>query len=110
MVDRMKLKVRGGTVSDAGKNLCESCRSSVVVRGAAVGQKIIACRALDDKIVPFDVKECNAYDDSRTPTLSAMRQIAWDLTDKGGRKAGFRPPDKGDGPQPLLTPDGDVYW
>jgi hypothetical protein len=108
----MRINVRGGTVSNAGVGLCESCRNGTVIRGDTEKQKIVLCGMMERQPVGFEVRECGSYDDRRRPSLSSMRQIAWDLDLKGGRKAGFTAPkrDEDEPHGPLVTPTGDIYW
>lgn len=89
------LKIHDGTPrSDV--NLCPSCRNAHVMT-EATGRKTVTCQAVynQPRLIRNAVVSCSMYADRMQPTLSDMNEIAWTLmTDKGGRKLGFEPPNR----------------
>lgn len=89
------IKIHNGTMrSDV--NLCLTCRNGMV-RTFASGEKQVVCMANYQHPLNMrqNVASCSAYFDKTSPTLDQMEQIAWTLmTDKGGRKLGFEPPER----------------
>jgi hypothetical protein len=94
MHNKLKIKIREGTRSD-GRRLCDSCRFSTIMRGAADSEERIYCAKLDaPSLVPLRVVQCNKYDDRSTPSLYDYQQIAWVLETSPSRKIGFVSPEK----------------
>ena len=88
----MRIKVRGGTVDHGQPSLCESCRSSTVIRGAKLGEQIVECFQLSDRNqrVPFLVTSCSRYVNRNQPSVREMEEIAWILrSDPHRNQVGF---------------------
>lgn len=88
----MLIKIYGGTRSETGANLCESCRSARIVRGRALGEEIVFCDAtpMQPARIEFKVTSCSDYDDARLPTYAELLEKAWVLAPAAGRRrAGF---------------------
>jgi hypothetical protein len=77
----MRISVKGGTADHGRASLCESCRSSTIVRGARLGEEIVECARLsfENARVPFPVVSCSDYSDRSRPSLREMEEIAWVL-------------------------------
>jgi hypothetical protein len=85
-----RLKVMGGTRSDAEPRLCDTCRSGLVTRGAAESDEQVFCMMIKGQPVGRPVVECNRYVNRTLPSLWDMRQIAWVLeTDSKRQRIGF---------------------
>lgn len=90
------IKVYGGTTK-CESSLCLSCRNATVVHGQT--GVLIECSVLyreNGRIVAAmqPVVACSEYDDKARPSLSNMREIAWELTpNKKTGKLGFVSPD-----------------
>jgi len=88
----MRVKIRGGTVQHGDPPLCGTCRHSVELKGARLGEQIVVCRVLPypGRIVPFPVTSCTGYSDRRQPSLWHMEEIAWVLRSDASRsRVGF---------------------
>ena len=88
----MRIKVRGGTVDHGQRSLCESCRSSTVIRGTKLGEEIVECSQLsfDNQRVPFPVTSCSRYSNRNQASLREMEEIAWVLrSDPHRNQVGF---------------------
>jgi len=85
----MRVSIRGGTVDHGQPSLCLTCRSAVVVRGARLGDQIVACRLLSHGLrdVGFPVTSCSGYSDLRHPTLWYLEDIGWVLRSDGRRRS-----------------------
>lgn len=104
-----KLKMPGATRSD-GKRLCDTCRSSTIIKGAAESAEVVYCGVVS-AVLPFKVVDCNDYDDKASISLRQMGQSAWVLeTDKSGRKIGFVSPDRWKQENKHSNPTDDVSW
>src|ERR1700757_546903 len=78
----VKVRIKGGTPEE-GVTLCVSCSWGLVRRGSSAAEEEIVCRATTPAgRVPFRIRECSAYADSRLPTLYSMEKIAWVLLTK----------------------------
>ena len=77
----MRIKVKGGTADHGQRPLCETCRFSMVVRGARLDDQIVECSRLsfENPRVPFHVTSCSAYADRRQASLKEMEEMAWVL-------------------------------
>src|SRR5690349_12263474 len=72
----VKVRIKGGTPEE-GATLCVSCSWGLVRRGSSAAEEEIVCRATTPAgRVPFRIRECSAYADSRLPTLYSMEKIA----------------------------------
>ena len=88
----MYIKVRGGTVSQGHRSLCETCRWSTVIKGAKLGDEIVECSQLSyvNQRVPFPVSSCTGFRDRNRPSLREMEEIAWVLrSDTHRNQLGF---------------------
>ena len=88
----MLIKIYGGTRSEAGPSLCETCRASRIVRGRAIGEEIVFC----DRIpmhparIAFKVITCSDYDDATQPSYRELIEKAWVLAPATRKRpAGF---------------------
>lgn len=74
----MRINVRGGTVKDGHRTLCESCRWSTVIRGARIGDEIVECTQLSffNKRVRFPVTSCSDYLGRTQADLEEMEAVA----------------------------------
>lgn len=88
----MRVKIRGGTVTEGQPSLCYTCRYATVILGSRPSDEIIECSHLSDGHgrITFRVSSCSAYNDRRMPSLSDMEDIAWVLrSDAKRREIGF---------------------
>jgi len=88
----VRIKVRGGTVDHGQRSLCETCRWSIVVRGARLQDQIVECSELSyrNQRVPFPVTSCTHYVGQNHPRVREMEEIAWILrTDTLRKQVGF---------------------
>src|SRR5262245_28306920 len=85
----MRIKVYGGTRSQSGRSLCETCRHSTITRGRRLEEEIIRCEAQSDGtlVVTFVVAECSAYLDATLPNYSELFEKAWILRPRDGKRA-----------------------
>ena len=88
----MRIKIHGGTPSDADSSLCHTCRHSRVTRGRKLDEEIVLCEAshLKTTQITFKVTSCSDYSDRRMPSYMEMMQDAWILRPGSKRRpAGF---------------------
>jgi hypothetical protein len=88
----MRVKIRGGTVNHGEPSLCSSCRRSIIVRGARLGDEVLQCGlySMRDRRITFAVTSCTEYVHRGQPSLWNMEQIAWVLrSNPSGKKVGF---------------------
>lgn len=88
----MLIKIYGGTRTQEAQNLCETCRSSRIVRGRRIDEEIVFCSAMamDPVRITFKVTSCSDYLDARVPPYHELIEKAWVLTPKTRRRpAGF---------------------
>ena len=87
----MRIKVRGGTIADAQRSLCETCRWATIVRGARLGDEIVECAQLwyRNQRVPFPVASCSRYVNYNHPTIREMEETAWLLRSDPHKQVGF---------------------
>lgn len=86
----MNIKVQGGTTTDPGEGLCNTCRNGTVVKGQALNERIVQCAAVEISNIPFAVTSCTSYNDKRFASKHEMESIAWVLVTRGaGRQVGF---------------------
>lgn len=85
----MHLRIHGGTVTHGETSLCGTCRHSTIIRGRALDEEIVQCRAIMMRStrVPFKVTSCSSYDDSRLPSYADLVQSAWILQPHSKRRA-----------------------
>lgn len=88
----MLIKVYGGTRREPAASLCESCRSSRIIRGRSLDEEIVICEAgaFDSMRIGFKVTSCSNYVDARLPTMGELFEKAWVLKPATRRRpAGF---------------------
>ena len=88
----MDVRIKNGTPLH-GKSLCDTCARAHIARGYGEGEVLMICQATTpDHRVRYRVRECSNYLDLQRETLYDMKQIAWVLMPREGkRKAGFVP-------------------
>ncbi len=88
----MRIKVYGGTQSQSGHSLCETCKHSTITRGRRIEEEIVHCeaRSMGAIQIRFVVAECSAYIDAQLPSYAQLLEQAWILkSHEGKRAAGF---------------------
>lgn len=88
----MRIKVRGGTIAEGQRSLCETCRWSTIVRGARLQDEIVECYHLSyrNQRVPFPVSSCSRYLNRNHPTIRETEETAWLLrSDPHRKQVGF---------------------
>lgn len=81
-------KVINGTPPSSG-SLCDTCRHALSIQGVNF-EKLIICDAPTRGIrINFPVFRCSMYDDKRTPSLSSMKAIAWEVKSRKRDPVGF---------------------
>ena len=85
----MLIKVYRGTREHGAENLCESCRSSRIVRGRRNDEEIVFCdaMAMQPVRIGFKVTSCSDYNDAREPSYRELLERAWVLTPGSRRRA-----------------------
>lgn len=85
----MRLKVYGGTSSQTGPSLCETCRHSMIMRGRKIQEEIVTCEAFPGRSaqITFVVTECSAYMDATLPSYPELFEKAWILRPRDGKRA-----------------------
>lgn len=89
------LKVLNGTMR-SDTNLCLTCERLHHTIGAQTGHEALRCYANYDHPIRLQepIASCTHYSNKNASSLTDMKEIAWTLmTDKGGRRVGFEPPD-----------------
>ncbi len=88
----MSVHVKNGTPLH-GESKCQTCVNALVKRGFRESEEEVVCQAsYPDRRVPFRVRECSAYLETKRQTLKQMEDIAWLLAPRGSkRQAGFVP-------------------
>jgi len=83
-------KVYGGTPAGS-ESRCDTCAHARIIQGYAESERIVFCDAAYPPIrVPFRVRQCSMYEDSRLPDFDDMKEIAWQIRSKSaGNTAGF---------------------
>jgi hypothetical protein len=88
----VQIKVRGGTVAQNERPLCETCRWSTIIRGVRFGDEIVECGQLSyrNQRVPFPVVSCTGYANRNHPSIREMEETAWLLrSDPRRNQVGF---------------------
>ncbi len=94
----MLLKVEGGTPKGGCKSLCASCRNATSIEGSTY--RLISCTEIssvhDHRLNEMQpIVKCSSYDDKSMPSLSHMKDIAWELKpNKKTGRLGFHMPDR----------------
>lgn len=85
----MRIKIHGGTSSQTGRSLCETCRHSMITRGRRLGEEIVSCEALPGRAaqITFVVTECSAHLDAALPSYPELIEKAWILRPRDGKRA-----------------------
>src|SRR6185295_14261698 len=87
----MVVKVKDGTRGEV--SLCTTRRFAHNIKGTSDSQEQTYCSQIGEgKAVPFKVVNCDAYENKATPTIYAMREIAWVLSTDKQKKYGFHSP------------------
>jgi hypothetical protein len=86
---RMRVKIYGGTSSQSGQSLCETCRHSMITRGRKLEEEIVTCEAYPGRSaqITFVVTECSAYMDAMLPSYPELFEKAWILRPRDGKRA-----------------------
>jgi hypothetical protein len=89
---QMDVRIKNGTPLH-GPSLCETCSRAHIARGFGEGEVLVICQATSpEHRVRYRVRECSNYVELQRETLYEMKQIAWILMPREGkRKAGFVP-------------------
>ena len=85
----MRIKIYGGTSSQSGPSLCETCRHSMITRGRKLGEEIVSCEALPGRSAQITcvVTECSEYSDATLPSYPELFEKAWILRPRDGKRA-----------------------
>jgi hypothetical protein len=85
----MRVKIYGGTSSQSGQSLCETCRHSMITRGRKLEEEIVTCEAYPGRSaqITFVVTECSAYMDAMLPSYPELFEKAWILRPRDGKRA-----------------------
>jgi len=85
----MRIKVYGGTPSQSGQSLCETCRHSTITRGRRIEEEMVLCEARSTGTIRirFVVTECSAYMDAQLPSYWQLLEQAWILKPRDGKRA-----------------------
>jgi hypothetical protein len=83
-------KVYGGTPA-GNESRCDTCARARIIQGYAESERLVFCDAAYPPVsVPFRVRQCSMYEDSRLPDFDDMKEIAWQIRSKSaGNRAGF---------------------
>ena len=88
----MSFYIKGHKTPVSGKNLCESCKSGMIIKGQATRDEFIYCHKLE-KTLQIQVADCNRYEAENTLAKWEMERMAWRIgTDKKTKKIGFYTP------------------
>lgn len=89
-MNQMSVHIRNGTPLH-GESKCQTCVNALIKKGFRESEENVVCQATyPDRRVPFRVRECSAYLETKRQTLKQMEDIAWVVEPRGGkRKAGF---------------------
>jgi hypothetical protein len=85
----MRIRVYGGTPTQSGESLCESCKHATITRGRRLEEEIVRCeaQAVGTTVVTFVVAECSAYLDVALPSYPQLLEKAWILRPREGKRA-----------------------
>jgi hypothetical protein len=88
----MDVRIKNGTPMH-GAPLCEACSNAHIATGFSESQILVVCQAIaPNRRVEFKVRDCTNYLEIKRESLYDMKQIAWVLLPREGkRKAGFVP-------------------
>jgi hypothetical protein len=88
----MDIRVKNGTPLHR-ESLCETCSQGHIARGYCASEVLVICRATSpEHRVRYRIRACSSYIESNRESLYDMKQIAWVLAPREGkRKAGFIP-------------------
>jgi hypothetical protein len=84
----VRIKVRGGTIAEDQRSLCETCRWATIVRGARLREEIVECSELSyrNRQIRFPVASCSRFVNHTHPTIREMEETAWLLRSDPHRK------------------------
>ncbi len=85
----MMMKVYGGTGTQQGESMCDTCRHSKIIRGRRLEEELVFCTgiALEPVTIRFKVTACSGYDDDREPSYHELLEKAWILRPPTTRRA-----------------------
>lgn len=86
------IRVKNGTPV-GNDSLCETCRSSLILRGYRETETIVYCTYPFEEVlvVPFKIRDCSGYCDKTVPTRCEMEEMALLINEATSAKpAGFR--------------------
>src|SRR6201984_554108 len=88
----MNVRIKNGTPL-YGQSLCETCSRAHIARAFGEGEVLVICQATSpEHRGRYRVRECSNYMYLQRETLYEIKQIAWVLMPREGkRKAGFVP-------------------
>jgi hypothetical protein len=86
----MSVHIKNGTPLH-GESKCQTCVNALIRRGYRESEEEVVCQAsYPDRRVPFPVRECSAYIETKRQSLEQMEKIAWMLAPRSGKRpAGF---------------------
>jgi hypothetical protein len=88
----MSIHIKNGTPLD-GPPLCDSCAEAHIERGYKQNELLVLCGATYPMHrVRFPVRDCTGYRSKTRESLYEMRKVAWNLTSRGAKRAGFVAP------------------
>ena len=77
----IRVKSRGGTVTNGDPTLCLSCKFATIVKGPSLRDEVVECGQLayGHGRITFPVTSCNVYVERGHPSIREMEEIAWVL-------------------------------
>ena len=88
----MRIKIHGGTPTQTGDSLCNTCRNGRITRGRRVDEEIVFCDVshMFPTRITFKVTSCSEYNDHSVPSYWELMQQAWILRPESRKRpAGF---------------------
>jgi hypothetical protein len=88
----MRIKIHGGTPTNDGGSLCNTCRYSRITRGRTLDEELVMCDASHMRTtrITFKVTSCSHYTDHSVPGYFELLQQAWILQPASRKRpAGF---------------------
>lgn len=73
------------------RNLCKTCKNSLVIEGENFRNKFIKCHEAGE-FIPFPVTRCSGFEEKNAVDIYDMQKIAWVLEVKKGTVMGFISP------------------
>jgi uncharacterized cysteine cluster protein YcgN (CxxCxxCC family) len=79
-------------IQNVADTLCDTCSHGCTIKGDNENERLVFCSNVQ-RMMRFQVKHCNDYDNRNSVHLYDMRAIAWTLElDEKKHQIGFRPP------------------